>query len=188
MLKHLSLAVYLCLGTAFATVNTPITTTLTANVSASTRTLPVASVTGISPMSEIVIQSERILVCQVNSPLKTLFVCASGRGRAGSTPATHASGATVLLNPNVQKASDGSVVIGDLTTPVASITTANVTTENVTTSNVTTAAIAKLLLTPSTPANAAAACTAHAVWYDAGFLYVCVATGDIRRVAVATWP
>lgn len=39
----------------------------------------------------------------------------------------------------------------------------------------------------STPANAAAACTADSIWADANYLYRCVASGDIRRVAIATW-
>jgi hypothetical protein len=38
-----------------------------------------------------------------------------------------------------------------------------------------------------TPTTAADACTPKTLWADANFVYVCVASGDIRRAAIATW-
>jgi len=43
------------------------------------------------------------------------------------------------------------------------------------------------LNTSTTPASAAAACTAGDVAWDASFLYSCVGTNTWKRVAVATW-
>jgi len=39
----------------------------------------------------------------------------------------------------------------------------------------------------TTPASAAAAGTAGTIAYDSGYIYICVASGDWKRVAIATW-
>jgi hypothetical protein len=43
------------------------------------------------------------------------------------------------------------------------------------------------MLAPSTPSASTDACTPDAIWHGGDYLYVCVASGDIRRTAVATW-
>jgi hypothetical protein len=50
-----------------------------------------------------------------------------------------------------------------------------------------TAGFGRIALDNATPAGAAEACTAQTIWADSGFVYVCVASGDIRRAAIATW-
>jgi hypothetical protein len=45
----------------------------------------------------------------------------------------------------------------------------------------------RIALDNSTPANAAVACTAQSVWADASFIYVCTASGAVKRVAIAAW-
>lgn len=40
---------------------------------------------------------------------------------------------------------------------------------------------------PTTPANAAAACTVGTMAWDTGFIYICTATNTWKRVAIATW-
>lgn len=45
----------------------------------------------------------------------------------------------------------------------------------------------RIALDNSTPSAANDACTAQSIWADADFVYVCVASGDIRRVGIATW-
>jgi hypothetical protein len=43
------------------------------------------------------------------------------------------------------------------------------------------------LRTAKTPATAAAAGNAGDICWDSGFLYVCVSSGEWKRVAIATW-
>jgi hypothetical protein len=38
-----------------------------------------------------------------------------------------------------------------------------------------------------TPTSAAVTCTAGAIWSDVGALYVCTASGVVKKVAIATW-
>jgi hypothetical protein len=45
----------------------------------------------------------------------------------------------------------------------------------------------RLALDNATPANAAEACTAQSIWADASYVYVCTASGAIKRAAIATW-
>lgn len=40
---------------------------------------------------------------------------------------------------------------------------------------------------PTTPASAGATGTTGTVVWDAGFIYVCVATNTWKRIAIATW-
>lgn len=45
----------------------------------------------------------------------------------------------------------------------------------------------KIAFSNLTPAVTTEACTARSVWADASFVYVCVASGNIKRVAIAAW-
>jgi len=42
-------------------------------------------------------------------------------------------------------------------------------------------------LARSTPGNAAAACNAGRIWFDSAYIYVCVATGNIKRAPLTSW-
>lgn len=45
----------------------------------------------------------------------------------------------------------------------------------------------RLLYTAATPTAASDACTAGTLWADASYVYVCTASGAIKRVAISTW-
>jgi hypothetical protein len=67
--------------------------TLTAQIDASTLTIPVASGTRFGANMLVTIDSEQIKICSVAS--NTLTACSGGRGFNGTTAATHASDASV---------------------------------------------------------------------------------------------
>lgn len=45
----------------------------------------------------------------------------------------------------------------------------------------------RIAVSNATPTAANDACTAQSLWADANFVYVCTASGAIKRVAIATW-
>jgi hypothetical protein len=46
---------------------------------------------------------------------------------------------------------------------------------------------ALLILVQSTPSNSSSACAPGAIWSDANYIYVCVASGTIKRAALSTF-
>jgi hypothetical protein len=42
-------------------------------------------------------------------------------------------------------------------------------------------------LAQTTPPNSAAACNAGRIWFDSAYVYVCVATGNIKRAPLTSW-
>ena len=98
-------------GSMFAADNTPVTVTLTSGISATDRVLQLSSVGSLSPMTEVMIDSEQLLICSIDSYALTALTCTYGRGRSGSAPVAHASSAVVLVNHTVRKGPDGNVVL-----------------------------------------------------------------------------
>jgi hypothetical protein len=47
--------------------------------------------------------------------------------------------------------------------------------------------LGRIALVQSTPTTATDACTAGSIWTDADYIYVCTATGVIKRTAIAGW-
>ncbi len=47
--------------------------------------------------------------------------------------------------------------------------------------------LGQIMIASSTPASAAAACSAGTIVWDTGFVYVCTATNTWKRAAIATW-
>ncbi len=108
----------------------------------------------------------------------------------GGSPVTASNGTVTSMSVVTANGVSGSVATAT-TTPAVTLTLGAITPTSVAASGAITAlsvAGTTTLLASAAPASAGAAGVTGTITWDAGFVYICVATNTWVRAAIATWP